>query len=250
MRILILLSLFVLTACQSATLKPTKPQPPTSATLTQVKAQRIATIRRDVNQHRYYLGAPTFIRIFKAENVLETWLQDPATGRYALFRTYPICKYSGYLGPKLAEGDHQAPEGFYEVGVGQLNPWSKFHLSMNLGFPNEYDEAHGRTGSALMIHGGCSSEGCYAITDKAVEEVYMVAEAAIERGHNVPVHVFPFRMTDENMQRYRNSGWIYFWQNLKEGYDIFEATKVPPRTRHEDFKYVFDAPNNLIALLN
>lgn len=173
-------------------------------------------------------GAPVFLRIFKEEHELEVWIARD--GDYALLRTYPICAWSGTLGPKLKEGDLQSPEGFYRVRRGALNPNSQFHLSFNLGFPNRFDRAHGRTGSYLMVHGNCVSIGCYAVTDPAIEEIYGLVEAALRRRHGaIPVHVFPFRMTQANLDRHAGSQWFDFWRNLKQGYDAFEASRRPPK---------------------
>ena len=144
------------------------------------------------------LGAPIFLRIFKQENELEVWLENGSS--FELFRTYPICKYSGSLGPKLQQGDWQAPEGFYFVRPRQMNPSSRFHLSFNLGYPNAYDRAHGRTGDFLMVHGRCVSVGCYAMTDPVIDEIWTLADAAFRGGQPFfRVHIFPFRMTPENM---------------------------------------------------
>src|SRR6187401_1287303 len=96
------------------------------------------------------LGAPVLIRIFKQSKTLQLWLQ--AGDRFVLFRSYPICKLSGGLGPKTREGDQQAPEGLYQISLEQLNPRSRFYLSLNLGYPNAYEAAQGWTGDALMIH--------------------------------------------------------------------------------------------------
>lgn len=177
----------------------------------------------------FSLGDRAHVRIFKREHKLELWLQR-ADGRYALFRDYDICRFSGELGPKLKEGDKQSPEGFYRVSAKQLNPNSRHHLSFNLGFPNAFDRQLGRTGSALMVHGGCSSVGCYAITDANVDEVYAVVEAALGRGQEaVDVHVFPFRMTATALAAEGGNTWAPFWRNLKAGYDLFEADGTPPR---------------------
>ena len=184
-------------------------------------------------------GQPAFMRIFKEERVLELWLR--AGEEFALFGTWPICAASGDLGPKLREGDGQSPEGFYFVTIDSLNPNSRFHLSFNLGFPNAYDRAHDRTGSFLMVHGDCVSIGCYAMTDGGIEEIYGLAEAALQSGQRFfRVHIFPFRMTDENMMRYADSPWAEFWANLKEGYDLFEATRRPPNVTVRDRRYIFD----------
>ena len=237
--IFILLCAMLLTACQSA---PAKKEPsfPTSERLDVVKGKRLASVSNEMRTKQAQIGQPAFIRIFKEERVLETWIKDSESEKYALYKQYPICKFSGDLGPKLAEGDGQAPEGFYEVGMDQLNPWSKYHLSFNLGYPNEYDRARMRTGSNLMVHGGCESIGCYAITDAAMEEVYLITEASIFNGHSVPVHIFPFRMTPRAMYMKQGQQWDREWANLREGYDAFERTKIPPRPITENYRYVFN----------
>jgi murein L,D-transpeptidase YafK len=188
-----------------------------------------SVLKAELVEAGYRLGSPAHIRIFKRESRLELWLMG-TDGRYGLFRSYDICAFSGELGPKLKEGDRQAPEGFYKVGLKQLNPNSRHHLSFNLGFPNAYDRQHGRTGSALMVHGGCSSVGCYAITDRNVDEVYAVVEAALKGGQKaVDVSVFPFELTATALAGMAQSPWISFWRNLKQGYDMFEANRIPPR---------------------
>lgn len=184
------------------------------------------------------LGAPVFLRIFKEEETLEVWLQNGK--KFELFQSYPICYFSGNLGPKLKVGDRQSPEGFYSVPASALNPYSQFHLSFNLGYPNAFDRAHGRTGSLLMIHGDCVSIGCYAMTDPGIEEIYTLVEAALRNGQkSFQVHSFPFRMTKKNLARHRSSEWWDFWSNLQEGYDLFEQDQVPPVVRVQDRRYVF-----------
>jgi murein L,D-transpeptidase YafK len=171
---------------------------------------------------------PIFIRIFKEESELEIWKQR-ADGHFYLFKSYPICAWSGTLGPKLQQGDKQAPEGFYRVARTQMNPNSQFFLSFNLGYPNAYDRAHGRTGDALMVHGKCTSAGCYAMTDALMEEIYALARDAFSGGQEtIHVHAFPFRMTDANMARHKDNKWAPFWRTLKEGYDHFEYARRTP----------------------
>jgi murein L,D-transpeptidase YafK len=173
------------------------------------------------------LGAPAFIRIFKLESELELWLEKD--GRFVRFATYPICLWSGRLGPKLASGDGQAPEGFYTVDKEQLNPNSRWHRAFNLGFPNAFDQAQGRTGTFLMIHGGCSSIGCYAMTNPVIDELWQVVTAALDGGEpRVPVHVFPFRMSEANVAARKAERWSGFWSDLKSGYDAFEKDHIPP----------------------
>ena len=171
---------------------------------------------------------PMFVRIFKEESELEVWKQR-ADGRYYHFKTYPICNWSGDLGPKLAQGDKQAPEGFYKVARTQMNPNSQFHLAFNLGFPNAYDKSHRRSGDFLMVHGKCKSAGCYAMTDALIEEIYALARESFVGGQEaIHVHAFPFRMTDANMARHATHKWAGFWKTLKEGYDHFEVTRTAP----------------------
>lgn len=185
------------------------------------------------------IGAPLYVRVFKLENEMEVWLKN-AGGTYTLFRTYLICNWSGKLGPKLKEGDKQAPEGFYVVNAGQMNPNSKHHLSFNMGYPNAYDKVHERTGKHLMVHGGCSSAGCYAITDDAVTELFILAREAFTSGQrNFPIAAFPFRPTEHQLEQSRDHKWHAFWVNLKEGYDLFEATRRPPVAAVQDGRYMF-----------
>lgn len=182
-------------------------------------------------------GMPVFIRIFKDTSELEVWLET-STG-WELFRTIEICKYSGKLGPKLRQGDKQAPEGFYSISSGQMNPNSRHHLSFNLGFPNRYDRSLKRTGSFLMVHGGCTSAGCYAIRDHEVEVVYRLMEAAFKNGQReIPVHAFPFRLESAALARHANSKWHSFWTMLKPGYDKFEQTRKLPKVRVANQSYV------------
>mgnify|MGYP001072076039 CR=1 FL=1 len=198
------------------------------------------TLQTDLAAAGFAMGDPVHVRIFKRERRLEVWLRSAATGSYARFRDYDICNYSGALGPKLREGDRQSPEGFYRVSKAQLNPHSRHHLSFNLGFPNAFDRQLGRTGSALMVHGGCSSVGCYAITDAGVDEVYALVEAALERGQDaVDVHAFPFEMTEAALAAEAGHDWLGFWHNLKQGYDLFEADRAPPRVGACNGQYRF-----------
>lgn len=183
-------------------------------------------------------GAPIFMRIFKRDFELELWmLRD---GRFHRFATYPICLWSGHLGPKHKEGDRQSPEGFYTVDSTALNPASKYRRSFNLGFPNTFDRAHGRTGSFLMVHGGCASIGCYAMTDAVIEEIWALVTAALKSGQErFQVQVFPFRMTERNMALHARSSDAPFWQQLKNGYDLFEDSRLPPRVSVCQGRYVF-----------
>jgi murein L,D-transpeptidase YafK len=186
-------------------------------------------LERDLGQLGLRYGAPVFLRTFKRERLLEVWIEG-SEGRFVRFRDYPICQYSGDLGPKQRQGDNQAPEGFYRVAAGQLNPNSQFHLSFNLGYPNAYDRSHGRTGDFLMVHGSCVSIGCYAMGDDGIEEIYTLVAAALENGQPAfDVHAFPFRLDDANLEAHRSSPWHAFWSELKPAYDRFEETRKPAR---------------------
>ncbi len=182
--------------------------------------------------------APIFVRVFKEESELEVWKQRP-DGHFYHFKTYPICNWSGDLGPKIKQGDRQAPEGFYTVAREQMNPDSKYHLAFNLGFPNVYDKALGRTGDFLMIHGKCKSAGCYAMTDALMEEIYGIARESFLGGNDTfQVHAFPFRMTEANMKRHANHDAFAFWSTLKEGYDYFEVARQLPTVAVCNRRYV------------
>lgn len=196
-------------------------------------------------------GQQAFVRIFKREGELELWLRKGE--QLALYKTYPICKWSGHLGPKKREGDFQSPEGFYSVSARQLHPKSKYHRAFNVGFPNALDKQLGYTGAALMVHGDCQSVGCYAMTDRGIDEIYDFVAAAIGKGQKeVPVHIFPFRMTATQLARETGSGlmafassgqeqYATFWNNLKEGYDLFEKTGEPPQAYACNGRYAFNA---------
>lgn len=187
------------------------------------------------------LGDPIFLRIFKATNELEVWVKPESSEEFKLFKTYEICYYSGDPGPKTKQGDGQSPEGFYYINADRLNPWSSFHLSLNMGYPNSYDRAKGYTGNYLMIHGSCVSIGCYAMTDDGIEEIYTLAHKAVGNGQKFfRVHAFPFRMTTEAIIKNANHQWISFWQNLKTGYDWFEKSRIPPNVTAKDGQYYFN----------
>jgi murein L,D-transpeptidase YafK len=185
------------------------------------------------------MGDPVFVRIFKQEGQLELWLKK--NGKFHLFKTFPICKWSGRLGPKEKEADYQSPEGFYSVSARQLNPHSNYHRAFNVGYPNAFDRQNGRTGGLVMVHGACKSVGCFAMTDRGIEEIYGFVEAALRAGQkDIAVHIFPFKMTDANIARETGGGWLAFvggpnysqwngfWRNLKQGYDLFEQNSEPP----------------------
>lgn len=186
------------------------------------------------------LQSPMLVRVFKQEAELEIWKQT-RSGKFALLKTYPICRWSGDLGPKVREGDRQAPEGFYNITPAQMNPQSAYYLSFNTGFPNAFDKALNRTGSDLMVHGDCSSRGCFAMTDEQIAEIYSLGRESFFGGQRAfQFAAFPFRMTPVNMAKHRNNPNMPFWKMIKEGYDHFEVTRQEPKVEFCEQKYVFD----------
>src|SRR3984957_20820832 len=196
--------------------------------------------------------SPILVRVFKEESELEVWKED-TTGRYELLRVYPICRWSGDIGPKVKEGDRQAPEGFYAITPGLMNPNSNYYLAINTGYPNSFDKANNRDGNLLMIHGDCLSAGCYAMTDEQISEIYSLARDSFLGGRpSFQVQAYPFRLTPANLARHRNSPSLAFWKMLKIGNDHFETTHLEPKVDVCNRLYVFDAqpppnsPNPLV----
>lgn len=200
----------------------------------------VAILDDRLRKTRVAIEAPMLIRIFKSESELEIWKQRD--GAFVLFATYPICHWSGSVGPKLRQGDKQAPEGFYTLTRQQIRHVGRWPKSLDLGFPNVFDQSMARTGSLILIHGGCSSVGCFAMTNPVMDEIHLLASASIEAGQeHIPVQVFPFRMTDKAMvaQVQAQSPWLDYWKNLKEGHDLFERTKRAPVVSVCDGRYGF-----------
>jgi murein L,D-transpeptidase YafK len=186
-------------------------------------------------------SSPTVIRTYKKEAELEIWKMK-SSGEYALLKTYPMCRWSGQLGPKKREGDMQVPEGFYSIAPGQMNPNSHYYLAFNVGYPNAYDRAYGRTGGSVMVHGVCSSAGCFSMTDDQVADIYAIARDSFAGGQReIQLQSYPFHMTAENMAKFRLDPNIDFWKNLKDGSDHFEVTKNEPSVLVCGKHYVFDA---------
>jgi murein L,D-transpeptidase YafK len=206
------------------------PEPPAALMAEDALARRLAS-------HGMQLGGPIMVRIFKSEAELEVWMQ--AGDRFELLATYAICNWSGTLGPKLREGDKQSPEGLYSIGRRQLHRSRRWRRSLDIGYPNAFDRVHTRTGSSILVHGGCTTTGCFAMTDQVMEEIFQLSRAALLQGQQrIAVHIFPFRMTPENMAAHADSPWHSFWDNLKEAYDLFERTRLPPTVKVCDRRYV------------
>src|SRR5262245_41857052 len=216
------------------------PGGPSLRSLQPLSASMVAEIERQ-NMSK---ESPILVRLFKEESELEVWKED-RNGDFALLKTYPICRWSGELGPKIKEGDRQAPEGFYTITPGLMNPNSSYYLAINMGFPNKFDQANGRTGNFLMIHGDCSSRGCYAMTDEQIAEIYALARESFFGGQRTfQIQAYPFRMTPLNMAKHRNSPHMAFWKMLKQGNDHFEVTKREPKVEVCEKRYVFNAETN------
>ncbi|MCC0004460.1 MAG: murein L,D-transpeptidase [Methylobacteriaceae bacterium] len=185
---------------------------------------------------------PVLIRTYKKEAEFEIWKRRKSDGKYALLKTYPMCRWSGQLGPKVREGDRQVPEGFYAIAPSQMNPNSNYYLSFNVGYPNAFDRALGRTGGMIMVHGDCSSAGCFSMTDNQISEIYAIAREGFGGGQReIQLQSYPFRMTAENLAKHRLDPNMPFWRQLKEGSDHFEVTKQEPKVAVCGRRYVFDA---------
>ncbi len=194
-------------------------------------------LQLELQRKGFQAGQPIFVRIFKIPGTLELWMKK---GRgFALFKTYRICTYSGFPGPKVNEGDWQAPEGFYSVSPEQLNPKSGYHLAFDVGYPNEFDVAKHRTGSMIMVHGDCQSVGCFAMTNGRIEEIYFLAHEALAQGQEkFSVHIFPFPLTTKNLNKYAASPWYSFWKSLQPGFTAFEQSKQVPEIAVHNGEYV------------
>jgi murein L,D-transpeptidase YafK len=243
----------VLTAAFAAASAPAiclgeESKPPLPAKATKELPSALLSLLR---QKKMTKNSPIVLRIFKEEAELEVWKQD-TTGHFELLKTYPICRWSGDLGPKLQEGDRQTPEGFYTITPELMNPNSNFYLAINTGFPNRFDKANSRTGSLLMIHGDCASMGCYAMTDEQIAEIYGLARDSLVGRPSFQVQAYPFRLTPANLARHRTHPQLAFWQMLKVGNDHFETTHLEPKVDVCNRLYVFDAqsppnsPNPLV----
>ncbi|MEZ0169252.1 L,D-transpeptidase family protein [Microvirga sp. TS319] len=190
---------------------------------------------------------PILVRAYKKESELEVWKRG-SNGKYALLKTYPICRWSGQLGPKTREGDRQVPEGFYAVTPAQMNPNSAYYLSFDTGYPNAYDRSFGRNGGDIMVHGSCSSRGCFAMTDQNIAEIYAIAREAFASGQRAfQFQSYPFRMTPDNLAKHRLDTNIAFWKNLKEGSDTFDITKEEVQVSVANRRYQFYAGSEVAS---
>jgi murein L,D-transpeptidase YafK len=229
-RALVLAAVFFAGLTPVACLGQNKPLPPKATK--ELRPELLSLLQ----QKRMPKNSPIILRVFKEEAELEVWKQD-TSGLFQLLKTYPICRWSGDLGPKQWEGDRQAPEGFYTITPELMNPNSNYYLAINTGFPNSFDKANKRDGSLLMIHGDCSSSGCYAMTDEQISEIYALARDSLQGRPTFQVQAYPFRLTPANLARHRNSPNLAFWKMLKIGNDHFETTHLEPRVDVCDRRY-------------
>jgi murein L,D-transpeptidase YafK len=190
-----------------------------------------------------------FLRLFKLEAECELWAAGTPTGQLSKIKTYSICALSGELGPKRREGDLQVPEGFYHISA--FNPWSNFHLSLKINYPNGSDRILGdrrHPGGDIFIHGSCVTIGCVPLRDDPIEEVYLVAVDARDHGQDhIPVHIFPRRMRNAQagagITDAADPVLQGFWQNLREGFTYFETRRLLPRiTVDSNGRYHFHDP--------
>ncbi len=221
----------LLAGCEESSLSPL------SRSISPVPAKTVAAMEAIGSSK----SAPMLIRTFKKESEFEIWKMK-ADGHYAFLKSFPLCRWSGQLGPKVREGDRQVPEGFYSITPARMNPNSAYYLSFDIGYPNAYDRALGHTGGSIMVHGACSSAGCFSMTDAQIAEIYAMAREAFAGGQRaIQMQSYPFRMTAGNLAKYRldpNSG---FWKQLKEGSDNFEVTKQDVVVGVCDRHYVFNS---------
>lgn len=212
-----------------AAMAATVPTPPPGENRAQAAARRVSpALTEALKPHGAAIGDPVFIRIVKEQRLCELWIKTKKNDRYTLFKTYDIAGMSGTLGPKKKEGDMQAPEGFYATASGLLNPRSNYHLSFNISYPNAYDAAQGYTGSFIMLHGKDVSIGCFAMTDPGIEEIYTLVAAALQAGQTgIPIQIYPFPITEENLQRHRKSPHIGFWKQLAPAWQYTEHHHAP-----------------------
>lgn len=182
------------------------------------------------------------VRAFKSEQELELWVKEEET--FVLFKSYPICRSSGVLGPKLQKGDQQVPEGFYFVD--RFNPVSSFWLSLGLNYPNKLDLIRSNNldpGADIFIHGDCVTIGCMPMTDDLMKEIYVLAVLSKNTGQDkIPVHVFPYRFDTLNNTIYHllYPNWIAFWKNLEEEYEYFETYKrIRKVSNSQEGLYIF-----------
>ena len=217
----------------------------------QIKFERVAnayggkweSLKKSIQQAGYGTDFSMLINAYKAEGKLEVWLKAKSDKQYSCFKTYDFCAHSGTLGPKVIEGDGQTPEGFYYINV--FNPMSSFHLSLGVNYPNSVDSARTgadrKTGGDIYIHGNCVTVGCIPLTDDKIDEVYILAVEARNSGQDkIPVNIYPFKMTNANIQKYSAQfpAQLSFWKSLQPGYLAFEKHRNMADVKEVKGKYI------------
>lgn len=176
-----------------------------------------------------------YLRAFKTEKKIEVWAKNTCDTAFTLVKEFPICEISGEIGPKRRSYDLQVPEGFYRIN--ELNPYSKYYLSMRINYPNASDSirgVRGHLGNLIYIHGNCESSGCIAITDEKIKELFIYCIEAYNSGQkDINITIYPTKLTDPNYARLtkgysKNKDKISLWADLKKSYDLFNRKKVPP----------------------
>ncbi|TAF32926.1 MAG: hypothetical protein EAZ57_05960 [Cytophagales bacterium] len=206
-----------------------------------------STVKALLKAHQITAPYQLFWRAFKDEGLFELWAKGASQTKFTLVKTYKICEASGVLGPKRKLNDLQVPEGFYHVN--HFNPNSNFLLSFGINYPNASDRVLSNKkspGGNIYIHGSCVTLGCIPLTDDCIQEIYVMAVEAKNSGQTqIPVHIFPFKMTSEHCKRFyeeykANPNLVSFWKNIEKGYSLFEENKIPPKfTVNQKGQYVW-----------
>jgi murein L,D-transpeptidase YafK len=180
-----------------------------------------------------------YMRAFKTEKKIELWGKNICDSTYTLIKEISICEISGEIGPKRRSRDLQVPEGFYTIN--ELNPYSKYYLSMKINYPNASDSIRGvkgRLGNLIYIHGGCESSGCIAINDDKIKELFIYCIEAYNAGQeNINITIYPAKLEDKTYNRLiagysKNKDKVSLWGDLKKSYDLFNHKKVPPMVKY------------------
>jgi len=169
-----------------------------------------------------------YLRAFKADRELEVWAAGTRGARMELVATYGICALSGTLGRKRQEGDMQVPEGFYRISY--FWPDELFHLAAKVSYPNPFDRALNgpNAGGDIMIHGGCGSIGCIALSDERIEEIWVMGEPLRRNGTPIEVHIFPARDIPSLLEDPQLADHHAFWRTLDQGLTRFAEGRRPP----------------------
>jgi murein L,D-transpeptidase YafK len=186
-----------------------------------------------------------FFRAFKKEQKFEIWAKNKGENAFKLLKVYDFCASTGMLGPKRRSGDRQMPEGFYTIDA--FNPTSNYYLSFRVSYPNASDKKFAdplNPGDNIFVHGSCITIGCIPVGDENIKEIYLLAARAKGGEKEIPIHIFPNKMTDENYNALKsefasNATLLEFWSWLKPGFDAFEKSNAVPTITVDDVgKYV------------